>query len=63
MSEGDDAKAAYQKLEKQLDEFNNKVFNNGDDLKDNILSRINTCKEITDILNKARDAQRKSGNS
>jgi hypothetical protein len=63
MSEGDDAKAAYQKLEKQLDEFNNKVFNNGDDLKDNILSRINTCKEITDILNKARDAQRKGGNS
>ena len=63
MSEGDDARKAFEKLEKQLDEFNSKVFNNGDDLKDNIISRINTCKEITDILNKARDAQRKGGNS
>jgi hypothetical protein len=44
-----------------LDELNGKVFHNGDDLKDNIISRINTCQEITDILNKARDAQRNKG--
>jgi len=62
MSKGDDARKAYEKLEKQLDELNNKVFHNGDDLKDNILSRINNCKEIEEILIKARDAQRKGSN-
>jgi hypothetical protein len=62
MSEGDDARKAFEKLEKQLDELNSKVFNNGDDLRDNIISRINSCNEITEILNKARDAQRKGGN-
>ena len=40
MSEGDDARKAFEKLEKQLDELNGKVFHNGDDLKDNIISRI-----------------------
>lgn len=62
MSKGDDARKAYEKLAKQLDELNNKVFHNGDDLKDNILSRINNCKEIEEILIKARDAQRKGSN-
>ena len=61
MSEGDDARKAFEKLQKQLDEMNSNVFNNGHDLKDNIISRINTCQEITDILNKARDAQRNKG--
>ena len=62
MSEGDDARKALEKLQQSMDEMNTKVFHNGDDLKDNIISRINTCQEITDILNKARDAQRRKGN-
>ena len=62
MSEGDDARKAFEKLEKQLDELNGKVFHNGDDLKDNIITRLNQSQEIVDILNKARDAQKRQGN-
>ena len=62
MSEADDAKKAFEKLEKQLDELNGKVFHNGDDLKDNIITRLNQSQEIVDILNKARDAQKRQGN-
>ena len=62
MSEGDDARKAFEKLEKQLDELNGKVFHNGDDLKDNIMTRLNQSQEIVDILNKARDAQKRQGN-
>jgi hypothetical protein len=62
MSEGDDARKALERLQKTVDEYNNKVFNNADDLQDNILTRINQCQEIVDILNKARDAQKRQGN-
>ena len=42
--------------------MNTKVFHNGDDLKDNIITRLNQSQEIVDILNKARDAQKRQGN-
>ncbi len=62
MSEGDDARKAFEKLQQSMDELNTKVFNNGDDLKDNIITRLNQSQEIVDILNKARDAQKRQGN-
>lgn len=62
MSEGDDARKALEKLQQSMDEMNTKVFHNGDDLKDNIIKRLNQSQEIVDILNKARDAQKRQGN-
>ena len=62
MSEGDDARKALEKLPQSMDELNTKVFHNGDDLKDNIITRLNQSQEIVDILNKARDAQKRQGN-
>jgi len=62
MSEGDDARKALERLQKTVDDFNSKVFNNADDLQDNILTRLNQSQEVVDILNKARDAQKRQGN-
>lgn len=62
MSEGDEARKALEKLQQSMDEMNTKVFHNGDDLKDNIITRLNQSQEIVDILNKARDAQKRQGN-
>ena len=59
MSVGDDAEKKAKELLDKLHKYNNSILGS-DNLEESIIDRVNSAKELKDILDKAREQQLKA---
>ena len=59
MSVGDEAEKKAKELLDKLHKYNNSILGS-DNLEDSIIDRVNSAKELKDILDKAREQQLKA---